>query len=239
MKVVPVTVHGSKGSVHTHALLDDGSTVTLIAAALADQVGLHGEPATMRARGAWDSELVCNTEIVKFDVSNSERKKFNVTARKIKELNLPTQCMSSIDINDYKNLDSKFNICKCNAQPMLLIGQDNYDLIAPSVCIKPCKSGEPYLTKTLLGWCMHGNVNNNNNIADRFITHLCCAESCPNSPSADRAQCARGASGDSADNADDHASCSLAPIDPILLSSSHSPCSLNTDSIDYTGQQKK
>lgn len=63
LKIVPVTVHGPKDSVNTHALLDDGATVTLIAADLADKVGLHGKTVTMRASGAWDSELVCQTAL--------------------------------------------------------------------------------------------------------------------------------------------------------------------------------
>ncbi|KAF9793663.1 hypothetical protein SFRURICE_002322 [Spodoptera frugiperda] len=95
LKIVPVTVHGPKTSVNTHALLDDGATVTLISADLADKVGLHGKTVTMRASGAWDSELVCQTELIKCAISNSNGDKYELCARKLKELNLPVQFVST------------------------------------------------------------------------------------------------------------------------------------------------
>ncbi|KAL4710592.1 hypothetical protein ACJJTC_003228 [Scirpophaga incertulas] len=57
-----LAVRGPSGvSVHTHALLDDGATVTLVAADIADQLGLSGKPFTMRARSAWGSEVVASS----------------------------------------------------------------------------------------------------------------------------------------------------------------------------------
>ncbi|KAL0821975.1 hypothetical protein ABMA28_005363 [Loxostege sticticalis] len=174
LKIVPVTLYGSKGSVHTHALLDDGSSVTLIASQLADEVGLRGQPFTMRAQSAWSTgDLVCQTEIVNFYIVNSDNKRFNLQARKIDKLNLPNQCLPSVDLSKYESTDCHINLCKCNAQPMLLIGQDNYDLIAPLVCIEG-KSGEPYITKTRLGWCVHGPTYKGNiKSSARFSTQLC------------------------------------------------------------------
>ncbi|CAH2063158.1 unnamed protein product, partial [Iphiclides podalirius] len=65
LKAVPLTLHGPNGSLHTHAILDDGATVTLISADIADELGLQGENVIMRARSAWDSgELVCIVERV-------------------------------------------------------------------------------------------------------------------------------------------------------------------------------
>lgn len=156
LKIVPVTIHGPRSSVATHALLDDGATVTLIAADLADKVGLHGERVTMRASGAWDSELLCETEIIKCKISNSDGNKFDLRARKLKELNLPLQLFTS-NVNYCENISSNNNpiICDTNVKPKMLIGQDNYDLIAPILC-KRYKPGGPYITQTLLGWCVHG-----------------------------------------------------------------------------------
>ncbi|CAH2037626.1 unnamed protein product, partial [Iphiclides podalirius] len=63
LKAVPLTLHGPNGSLHTHAILDDGATVTLISADIADELGLQGENVIMRARSAWDSgELVCQSK---------------------------------------------------------------------------------------------------------------------------------------------------------------------------------
>ncbi|XP_072939843.1 uncharacterized protein [Epargyreus clarus] len=55
LKIVPVTVFGPKQNINTYALLDDGATVSLISADIADKAGLHGESVTLRATSAWDS----------------------------------------------------------------------------------------------------------------------------------------------------------------------------------------
>ncbi|CAK1589329.1 unnamed protein product [Parnassius mnemosyne] len=65
LKVVPLTLHGPNGSLHTHALLDDGATVTVISSDIADELGLYGENVILRARSAWDSgELVCESQVL-------------------------------------------------------------------------------------------------------------------------------------------------------------------------------
>lgn len=48
LKVVPVSVHGPNGIFNTSALLDDGSTVSLISAALASRAGLRGRRQKLR-----------------------------------------------------------------------------------------------------------------------------------------------------------------------------------------------
>ncbi|KAF9797957.1 hypothetical protein SFRURICE_019300, partial [Spodoptera frugiperda] len=155
LKIVPVTVHGPKTSVNTHALLDDGATVTLISADLADKVGLHGKTVTMRASGAWDSELVCQTELIKCAISNSNGDKYELRARKLKELNLPVQFVSSVECSEHVPNINYSLYSNIKVKPKLLIGQDNYDLIAPLVC-KKYKTSGPFITQTLLGWCVHG-----------------------------------------------------------------------------------
>ncbi|WP_337233142.1 hypothetical protein, partial [Vibrio cholerae] len=53
LKIVPVRVSGPKGEVDTHALLDDGSTVTLIDADVAKKIGARGplDPLLIEAIG--------------------------------------------------------------------------------------------------------------------------------------------------------------------------------------------
>jgi hypothetical protein len=42
LMVVPVTIIGPKKSVRTHAMLDTGSTMTLLDGSLAEEVGIRG-----------------------------------------------------------------------------------------------------------------------------------------------------------------------------------------------------
>ncbi|KAJ0177385.1 hypothetical protein K1T71_007394 [Dendrolimus kikuchii] len=51
LKVAPVAITGPRGSCHTYALLDEGSTVTIIDAQLAEQLGLKGPRDPMKMQG--------------------------------------------------------------------------------------------------------------------------------------------------------------------------------------------
>ncbi|KAF9796689.1 hypothetical protein SFRURICE_008099 [Spodoptera frugiperda] len=51
LKIVPVTLSGPYASLHTYALLDDGSTVTLIPASVADILGADGPESSMCIQG--------------------------------------------------------------------------------------------------------------------------------------------------------------------------------------------
>ncbi|XP_073948707.1 uncharacterized protein [Choristoneura fumiferana] len=63
LKVVPLTIHGPTGTALVYALLDDGATLSLLSADLANTLGLHGCIQKLRVRGAWDNtELLCNND---------------------------------------------------------------------------------------------------------------------------------------------------------------------------------
>ncbi|KAF9824853.1 hypothetical protein SFRURICE_018271 [Spodoptera frugiperda] len=51
LKIVPVTLSGPHARLHTYALLDDGSTVTLIPASVADILGADGPESSMCIQG--------------------------------------------------------------------------------------------------------------------------------------------------------------------------------------------
>ncbi|PZC72872.1 hypothetical protein B5X24_HaOG210397 [Helicoverpa armigera] len=159
LKVVPVMIHGPNGEFRASALLDDGSTVSLISASLAARAGLRGRTQTMRVRGAWDkNELVCAAELVDLIVSNKLGEKFNISARSVNELSLPEQGSLNFKCETYDHLrDIKDDLCFASLKPDLLIGQDNYHLLLPLDTLGG-KPGEPCATRTPLGWCLHGRV---------------------------------------------------------------------------------
>ncbi|KAH9642865.1 hypothetical protein HF086_009959 [Spodoptera exigua] len=71
LKVVPVRLHGPNGIFTTSALLDDGSTISLISASLAARAGLRGRRESLQVRGAWDnSSLVCDTDVISVCLAN-------------------------------------------------------------------------------------------------------------------------------------------------------------------------
>lgn len=160
LKVVPINIHGPNGIIRTTALLDDGSSVSLISATLAAQAGLRGRRECLRVRGAWDNnELVCDTQLIDLSISNNVGTMFTVGVRSVNNLNLPKQNLSIVNCDVYPHLEKiKSDLNNRLLKPEILIGQDHYHLIVPLEVImgRPC---EPCATRTPLGWCVHGMVS--------------------------------------------------------------------------------
>ncbi|XP_063827161.1 uncharacterized protein LOC135076671 [Ostrinia nubilalis] len=161
LKVLPVRVHTNNGDyIDTSALLDDGSTVTMISARLADRAGLRGRRESMRVCGPWsDNELVYDTTVLNLQLSGMDNKIHSIKARSVNELNLPIQMCSIVDCDRFGHLRNiKDKLCNIDSKPEILIGQDNYDLLLP-LKVMSGKSHEPSATLTPLGWSIHGCVN--------------------------------------------------------------------------------
>lgn len=158
LKTVPINIHGPNGVISATALLDDGSTVSLIDYELVKKLGLNGHKQTMRVSGAWNgSSLECVCEIVDLNVSNKDGTTFPIRVRSVKDLNLPVHDSTSIDLTNYEHSIPVIKNCLNNelCKPKLLIGQDNYDLLLPLQIIK-LKNSNLYITRTELGLCIHG-----------------------------------------------------------------------------------
>ena len=130
LKVLPVRVSGPRGSINTFALLDEGSTISLIDENVARTIGARGPRTSITLRGICEREVVYKqSEKVAFaiegafgsvDVNNA------VTATR---LGLPRQSLSSkvaatitkrtgVEITPYRD-----------ASLALLLEQDNWELI--------------------------------------------------------------------------------------------------------------
>ncbi|XP_063534822.1 uncharacterized protein LOC134744834 [Cydia strobilella] len=162
LKVVPVKIRGPNGVFTTSAFLDDGSSISLISKSLAARAGLRGRTETMRVSGAWkDSDLECTYTVVSIDVSSLNGSEiFNINLRAVDNLHIPEQDFRSIDCNKFAHLQKlkdkwSPNVISCN--PEVLIGQDNYDLIMPLEICKG-KPFEPFASRTVLGWSVHGKM---------------------------------------------------------------------------------
>ena len=134
------------------ALVDLGSNNALVTDRLASKSELQGEsvhycPST---RGSDENLMI---EHVTFDVSPLND---NVTC------NVPNDCVvtyisaevptDDISLDDYPHLT--------NAKVDLLIGQDQPDLLVPTeICRSVNKAGQPYATRTGLGWALQRAVD--------------------------------------------------------------------------------
>ncbi|XP_045774254.1 uncharacterized protein LOC123873452 [Maniola jurtina] len=159
LKTITVQIHGPHGIETASALLDDGSTVTLICADLAERLGLCGLKKKIRMCGAWNSHTFeCDSEIVSLTISNKDGQLFTFEANSVKNLNLPVQDTSHLCTEPYKHISEiESQISLQYSKPQMLIGQDNYHLLLPLQVLEG-KPGEPYATLTPLGWCLHGST---------------------------------------------------------------------------------
>lgn len=79
----------------------------------------------------------------------------------MKNMALSTQTVDVKKLSDiYPNIDFSELKSMENAKPTLLIGQDNWSLLVNHKIVYDKWNG-PALTKTKLGWAIHGNISGN------------------------------------------------------------------------------
>lgn len=157
-------VCGPKRAIDTFALLDEGSTVTLIDEGLARDVGVEGTQINLTLKGINEKEiLMTNCTKVDLDVIGAfgKYKIFGaITARK---LSLPSQSISR-DIAFHVNKSAKDAkiLPYHEARVKILIGQDNWNLIVTREW-REVEKTDLAISRSLLGWALHGSVNKHPN----------------------------------------------------------------------------
>jgi hypothetical protein len=92
LMVVPVTVMGQKRNVKTFAMLDTGSTMTLLDGSLAEKVGIRGDQKSLQFKGISRSDQDVTSEVINIRLSASNGDEFQPTdVRTITKLPLPRQ----------------------------------------------------------------------------------------------------------------------------------------------------
>ncbi|XP_076247767.1 uncharacterized protein LOC143187433 [Calliopsis andreniformis] len=157
----PVTVTGPRGSKPSLALMDEGSTISLIDESLAEEIGAGGPREQLILQGANQTMIAVESmsKRVTFKISGAlTNKEFSVSgAQTVKGLSLPWQGLSRKDLDRYTHLNDIEIQCYPNEQPQLLLGQDNWDLIISQETRRASRD-EPVASRTELGWVVHGYV---------------------------------------------------------------------------------
>ncbi|XP_044745202.1 uncharacterized protein LOC123307065 [Coccinella septempunctata] len=179
LRICPVVLSGEKNSIETYALLDDGSTVSLIEDNLAEYLGLNGKE---------DPLNICWTNSTSHKDQNSRRVKLKIRGlyeneeyeiddvRTMTGFSLPSQ---NFDFSKMKNEWSHLSICpqnlffKNDVRPTILLGQDNYHLIMPRK-IYEGPPNSPILSWTKLGWIVHGKFRCKKDILDNSNFNFFC-----------------------------------------------------------------
>ncbi|XP_045445582.1 uncharacterized protein LOC123653632 [Melitaea cinxia] len=157
LKTCKVKLSGLRGEVITDALLDEGSTVTLIDEDLAYEIVKGGPKKPLKLKGINEDRRV-SSATVKFHIQGvHEDVKHEITARTVKGLQLCRQRVPD-NLTRYKHLRGVVrHTVNEDVKPRMLIGADNWHLIV-SRQLRTGKHNEPAASRTLLGWVIHGSV---------------------------------------------------------------------------------
>ena len=157
LKIVPVRVIGPAGEAHTYALLDDGSTVSLIDEDIANRVGAEGriDPLKIGAIGNTTIDTPCSRRIT-VTLASQMKNRVPFRARTIPKLHLAPQTVTREDVAHCEHLDDLREQLTYNAGvPKILIGQDNWHLLLATEVRRGPKH-QPIASLTAMGWTLHG-----------------------------------------------------------------------------------
>ncbi|XP_073949021.1 uncharacterized protein [Choristoneura fumiferana] len=150
-----VRVSGPSGTVDTFALLDDGSTVTLIDEDLARTIGASGPAVPMQMRGIASNTELPNSRRVNITVQG-HGEAYKIAARTVDNLRIHTQRLGQ-EVTRYRHLSGLNDACYDEAIPRLLIGADNWHLMLVHET-RTGKRRQPAAVRTALGWVIYGSV---------------------------------------------------------------------------------
>ncbi|XP_054290773.1 uncharacterized protein LOC129005790 [Macrosteles quadrilineatus] len=163
LRVCPVTLYGPSCQIDTYALLDDGSTVSLLDSATADKLGINGsiEPLTTCWSNA-TQHFDPTSMTVKVKIKGLyEDEVFTLNnVRTQSPLDLPKQMVDTGKLKKkWSHLRSIVQpLPSANLKPTILIGQDNCDLILARKIIEG-PPNSPVLSWSRLGWTLHGKCH--------------------------------------------------------------------------------
>ncbi|XP_045776074.1 uncharacterized protein LOC123874629 [Maniola jurtina] len=174
LKIAPVTLTGPTGArVDTYALMDDGSTITLIDENLAEILELDGPRDPMWVQGL--NETVRHENSRRVDIKIRGRfneEEFTLrNARTVQRLMFTKQNIEQRELRDCVHLQEiEDKLIYKNASPKILIGQDNWELLL-ALEIRTGRRDQPVASNTRLGWVLHGcRTSYHENVA--FCGHI-------------------------------------------------------------------
>ena len=175
-KILPVTIHGSNGSLDVHALLDDGSGPIMIEKNIIEKLNLKGKRAELCIR--WTDGTVRvdpNSELLNLKVSPSGNQNKKILLRDVhtvENLSLPVQTMIVDEpFEKFSHLRGLPVQSYENVRASLIIGLNNKHSAIPME-FREGRIDEPAATKTRIGWTIFGAVDRANYKDNRELSQL-------------------------------------------------------------------
>ncbi|XP_075157809.1 uncharacterized protein LOC142231073 [Haematobia irritans] len=167
-KILPVRLYGPNGFADVFALIDEGSSVSLIKYEVANSLGLRGRSSPITLQWYDNIRKTENSIKVSVEISSiniNDRKYMLQNVHTVEELSLP---MQSFDILEYDYLRGLPIANYTNQKPSMLIGLEHSFL---GVSKRHVEAGPnlPVASETRIGWVVYGpTLNSYNNVARVF-----------------------------------------------------------------------
>ena len=160
LQVVPVTLYGPKGYFNTYAMLDTGSTCSLLLADVARRLGLDGPLESVVLNGIQKtSELVTKRVNVQVSQVNDFGTQFDVNGVLVVDhLNVPEKKVKLKELQERWPHLSDLELTEvAGTQVTLLLGSDVPELIVP-LETRHGPKGSPVGVRTGIGWTVTGRL---------------------------------------------------------------------------------
>lgn len=176
-RVVPVVLHGQDRQMTTYALLDEGSSVTLLDADVADLLKLDGPTDELQVQWFGQQSSVESSRRVSLAISgiNTGDQRHQLKVQTVKKLKLPTQTVDPIALrNIYPHLRDIPFAAYSGAEPKVLIGLDNHHLGVPITVVADDDYYGIVAARTRLGWVVYGSDSRRTPPLSPVVLHVSC-----------------------------------------------------------------
>lgn len=163
-RIVPVTLYGPERELNTFALLDEGSSLTLIDADTANLLDLSGPESNINMQWFGNQSTKQTSRKVSIGIKGTSPQDQRYTldnVQTVRNIQLPTQTVQLSSLHSRYHHMRRLPIAGYeNAVPKILIGLDHHHLGVP---LSTCSRSERGHTavKTKLGWVVFGRDDNN------------------------------------------------------------------------------
>ncbi|XP_052755944.1 uncharacterized protein LOC128201835 [Galleria mellonella] len=173
LKILPIRVTGPTGTCDTYALLDDGSTCTIIETAVAERIGATGPPAPFYMEGVAGARInAAQSTRVHFKIHGRNSQEYTVGARTMDRLQLSPQSVPRSVIKGCPHLqDIERELVYEEGKPTVLLGQDNWHLLLAHE-VRRGSDTQPFASLTDLGWVLHGTSRGRTRQQVHRISHI-------------------------------------------------------------------
>nr|XP_041632380.1 uncharacterized protein LOC121502738 [Drosophila kikkawai] len=174
-RYIPVTLHNGSRAVDVLALIDEGSSCTLMERKLADELGLDGSEEELCLKSTGDmTQTEAKSKLVCINVSAAgclDVKYMLKGVRTVSKLDLPLQSIDDQMLDDHNHLRSVPVSTYSNARAQMIIGLDHIKICVP-LEVQEADNDDLIAVRCQLGWSVYGQYGLEEAMLPR-VRHVC------------------------------------------------------------------